>query len=156
MRNQFPSLRNLRIQKLKVRLWIIERFQWEDILNIFTRRAVPETGFSQTLANVFMKMNDFRSRSRCATAKKPFLRGKSAIFSRFSGHFQNSRIPGSQNSGFRILEFWNSGNLELPKWTILKAEVGTRKRPSNWPFPENPGSRDPRIPKFRILEFLNS
>ena len=54
---------------------------------------------------------------------------------------------------FRILEFWNSGILEFPKWTILKAEVGTRKRPSNWPFPEN---RGPRIPEFRILEFWNS
>ena len=75
-----------------------------------TRRAVLGPGFFQTLANFSGKMNDFRRMSRCATAKKPFLWGKSAIFSRFSGHFQNSRIPGSQNSGFRILEFWNSGN----------------------------------------------
>ena len=41
-------------------------------------------------------------------------------FSRFSGHFQNSRIPGSQNSGFRILEFWNSGILEFWKWPIWR------------------------------------
>ena len=69
--------------------------------------------FSQTLANVFMKMNDFRRRNRCATAKKPFLQGKSAISSRFFfslEHFEDPRIP---DSG--ILEFWNSRILEFRK-----------------------------------------
>ena len=104
--------------------------------------------------------------------------GKSSDFSRFFGDFyENERFSreeirptlcstsafktvyvyaefcNSGNSRIRILEFWNSGILELPKWTILKAEVGTRNRPSNWPFPENPGRPDPRIPDSGILEF---
>ena len=68
-------------------------------------------------------------------------------FSRFFSldNFQNSRFRECRNSGF-----WNSGILELPKRTILKAEMATRNRPSNWPFPE---IQDPGIPEFRILEF---
>ena len=42
----------------------------------------------------------------------------------------------SGNSRIRILEFWNSGILELPKWTILKAEVENGVGLQNGPFPE--------------------
>ena len=56
----------------------------------------------------------------------------------------------SGNSRIRILEFWNSGILEFPKWTILKAEVENGVGLQNGPFPEFQNSR---IPEFRILEF---
>ena len=77
--------------------------------------------------------------------------GKIGHFFTFFWPFPEFQDPGIPE--FRILEFWNSGILELPKWTILKAEVGTRNRPSNWPFPENLGPPDPRIPDSGILEF---
>ena len=49
-------------------------------------------------------------------------------------------------------------NINAYEKEILKAEVGTRNRPSNWPFPE---FQDPGIPEFQILdsgilEFWNS
>ena len=73
--------------------------------------------------------------------------------------FQDSGIPEFRipDSGFWILEFWNSRILEMAN---LKAEVVSVFLPSNWPFPEpqNPGIPEfrIRIPEFRILEFWNS
>ena len=45
------------------------RFLWSD----FPKRW-------QFFEIIFMKMNDFRSRSRCAATKKPFPSGKSTVF----------------------------------------------------------------------------
>ena len=65
----------------------------------------------------------------------------------------NWPFPEFQNPGiseFRILEFWNSGILEMAN---LKAEVVSVFLPSNWPLPE---FQNPGIQEFRILEFWNS
>ena len=59
----------------------------------------------------------------------------------------------SGNSRIRILEFWNSGILELPKWTILKAEVENGVGLQNGPFPE---FQNFRIREFRILKIFAS
>ena len=62
----------------------------------------------------------------------------------------------SGNSRIRILEFWNSGILELPKWTILKAEVENGVGLQNGPFGEFQKSGIPEFRDSGILEFLNS
>ena len=76
---------------------------------------------------------DFAHTGLCTKAQNTVAAHRLSIFSH-------------QNSGF-----WNSGILELRQCVLLKAEVGTRKRLSNWPFPENPEPPDPRIPDSGIL-----